>query len=195
MDEPVFELTTKIPKDKLVYTICNFYRTMSHKKIRLARETADDIIFEDYDPLVKIDNVYGISKISVHTYKKKENKHVFFDSVNITFADEGATTKIMWYVGLGFKRWHLLGLVYLLIVFLASTYFAWIICPADSPWHRYCFTLAFPSFLFLFIWPMYYIIFKRKGKKLNSHPDTQKYRKDFEEFIRKKEKELLSERY
>ena len=183
------ELSTKISKEKLVYTICNFYWMMGHKRIRLVRETEDDINYEDYEPTKKIDNIYGISRISVSTYKKKENNHVFFDSVNISFEKDGFETELLWFVAVGFKNWHLLGLPYLLIVFIAATYFAWIICPSDSPWHRYCFIVAFPSFLFTFIWPLYYVIYKHKDNKIGSHPDTLRYRKEFEEFINKKEKE------
>ena len=192
MDESDLELSTRIPKEKLVYTICDFYWTMGHKRIRLVRQTEDDINYEDYDPTKRIENIYGISRISVSTNKKKENNYVFFDSVNIIFEEDGFNTKLKWYVGLGFKKWHLLGLPYFLIVFMVSTHFAWIICPSDSPWHRYCFMVAFPSFLFIFIWPVYYIVLKRKANKLDSHPDTLKYRGEFEELIHRKEKELRS---
>jgi hypothetical protein len=192
MRRPDLEIKTKISKIDLVYTICDFYWTKDHRTIKLVRETEDDISYEDYEPSKRIDNIDGITEISVHTHNKKENKYVFFDSVNIAFSKAGIETKLVWYLSLGLKKWHLLGLPYFLIVFIAATHFAWIICPSDSPWHRYCFMVAFPSFLFIFIWPVYYIVLKRKANKLDSHPDTLKYRKEFEELIRRKEKELRS---
>ena len=199
MDYPIhnsdLNLSTKIPKEKLVYTICDFYWTMGHKAIKLGKETEDHFNYEDYDPLKKIENVDRITEICVSTYKKKENNHVFFDSVNIAFEKDGFETKLLWFAAAGFKNWHLLGIPYVLIVFIAATYFAWIICPSDSPWHRYCFIIAFPTLLFVFIWPLYYVIFKYKDKKIGSHPDTLKYRKEFEELIHRKEKELRSKRY
>jgi len=192
MSEPILELRTKISKEKLVYTICDFYWTMGHKTIKLGRGFDDDINYENYDPVRRIGNTSDISEISVQTYKKKQNKHVFFDSMNINFTEDGFERKIIWDVDLGFREWHL---VYAFIAFFATTYLSWIICPSDSPWHRYCFIFSFPIFFIVLIWLLYYYLFKYKANKLDSHPDTQKYKTDFEEFIRKKEKELLSERY
>ncbi|WP_321430251.1 hypothetical protein [uncultured Methanolobus sp.] len=192
MNEAVLELTTKIQKEKLVYAICDFYWTMGHKTIKLGRESNDDIDYENYDPVEGIGNTGNISEIRVHTYKKKKNKYVYFDSVIVTFVNEGFKTKLIWDVDKGFREWEL---IYLILCFFATSHFSWNVCPPDSSWHRYCFVLSFPVFFFVLVWPMYYFMFKYQIKKLNSHPSTLKYRSDFEDFIHRKEKELLSERY
>ena len=166
MNEAVLELTTRIQKEKLMYAICDFYWTMGHRTIKLARESNDDIDYENYNPVEGIGNTSNISEISVHTYKKKKNKYVYFDSIDVTFVEERFKTKLIWDVDQGFREWHL---IYVVLCFFATTYLAWIICPSDSTWHRYCFALSFPVFFFVLLWPIYYFEFKYKIKKLDSH--------------------------
>jgi hypothetical protein len=190
------ELTTKIPIEKLVPAICEFYWAIGHKTIKIIRGSDDNKTSDDYDSTKEIRNIEEITEISVHTYRKNENYHVFFDSVNIALAKRGSVTQVMWNVDLGFRIGHLIYVIYFIISFVVPYYCALNMCPVDyhSPWYRYCFVLYFTFFGTILVLPMYYLI-DRKIKKLESHPSTERYKRDFEEFIHKKEKEFLSERY
>jgi hypothetical protein len=188
------ELTTKIPKEKLVPAICEFYWDMGHKKIVLTRGPDDDETLEEYGPVKGIENIGQISGISVLTHKQKRKK-LGFGSVQIIIKEGTFETKVIWHAGMG-RRVLILVLAYLVVSVIASAYYTWNLCPIHyhSPWHRYCAALLFAVFFLILNSPIYFL-FNRKIKKINSHPSTERYKTDFEEFIRKKEKELLSERY
>ncbi|WP_407355728.1 hypothetical protein [Methanolobus sp. WCC5] len=186
------ELTTRIPKEKLVPAICDFYWDMGHKKIVLTRGSDVDETLEDYDPVKGIENIGQISEISVLTRKQKRKK-LGFGSVQINIKGGIFEIKITWGVEMKRRVFHLYA-VYVLVSFIVSIYYGWNMCPIDSFWRKYCAALFATAFIFILILPAYYS-FNRSIEKINSHPSTERYKTDFEEFIRKKEKELLSERY
>jgi len=164
---------------------------MGHKTIKIYRGGDGDSNSEDYNFEDGIVNTDDISRISVHTYKKSENKQVF-DSVNVTI-DEGIFERsIIWKVDIGLKAWHLICLVFLTIAYIVSAYYSWNICPNDYLWGRYCFALCV-AFSFVIPLLLVYALLIRSFEKVYSHPDTQKYRREFEEFIKQKEKEMLLE--
>ncbi|AFV25281.1 hypothetical protein Mpsy_3082 [Methanolobus psychrophilus R15] len=184
------ELITKIPKEKLVPAICEFYWAMGHKTVRLIRGSGDDKTYEDYSPVKGVKNAGEVSGIVVVTHKQRE---LGFGSVQITIKEGIFETKIMWGVDMKNGVFHLYAM-YVLVSFIVSIYYGWNMCPIDSFWRKYCAALFATAFIFILILPAYYS-FNRSIKKINSHPSTERYKTDFEEFIRKKEKELLSERY
>ncbi|MEZ5336364.1 MAG: hypothetical protein R2741_14610, partial [Methanolobus sp.] len=61
MEEAILELRTKIPKEKLVYSICEFYRRMGHRKIKLISKSEDNIISEDYTSSDEIETAGNLS--------------------------------------------------------------------------------------------------------------------------------------
>jgi hypothetical protein len=184
------ELITKIPKEKLVPSICEFYWAMGQKTVRLIRGPNDDTTYEDYSPVKGVKSTGEVSGIVVMTHKQKE---LIFGSVQITIKEGIFETKIMWDVDMKLRVFHLYA-VYVLVSLIVSIYYGWNMCPIDSFWRKYCAALFMTAFIFILILPAYYS-FNRSIEKINSHPSTERYKTDFEEFIRKKEKEFLSERY
>ena len=187
MEKTFLELTTKIPKEKLVYTVCEFYWEMGHREIKLFWNEDDSLTSLNYEPLKRFKKLDELSNISVHI-NKKTNRELFFDNVNVSIEKEVFKTRLLWDVDLRFRKWHLVFIVYLIVAFVFSLYSAWNICPVDLPLRRYCFALS-SSFIFVVLFLPLYYLFKHLFKKLKSHPSTIKYAKDFEEFIRNKEKE------
>jgi hypothetical protein len=92
-----------------------------------------------------------------------------------------------WYIGYGYRDWQM---IYFLVAVLAGFYYIHHFgVPADT-WIKYKATLVSIA------WALpVYLLAKRRPKKFERHPSIEQYKTDFEEFIRKKEKELLSERY
>ena len=191
MNEAVLELTTKIPKANLVYGTCEFYWNMGHKTIKLFRPSGEDFTSEDFKLGKSIENIDKIYNISVRINKKKENRNLFFDTVNVAISENSFETQVTWDVDFQLKAWHLFPALYLIAALIISLYYAWDICPSDLILRRYCFALASAIFFVIQVWPLYYL-FKHKMEKLVSHPSTEKYKKDFEDFIHRKEKELRS---
>lgn len=107
LENPILELTTKIPKEKILYAICEFYRKMGHREILLIKESDDDINYEDYNPLNLIGNTIEITRISVIVSKlcKKENE-LKFDSIQIKIEDDVLNNKIQWNVDSRIKAIH-----------------------------------------------------------------------------------------
>ncbi|WP_440948222.1 hypothetical protein ACSAZL_08320 [Methanosarcina sp. T3] len=174
------EIITKIPIDKLVNIICNFYWDIGHKSIKIIRNPSDLETYIDYSPDKKFEKLDEIRKISVATYKKKENKQKF-DSVIIHFEeDKSNKTKILWETSFGFKTWNT---IYIIIAFFIGLDFA-------GKQHT---TGLMAMFLLLLI-PLYLAISFRI-KRIEKHPSVKKCKKEFEELIRKKERELFPDDY
>lgn len=200
----VSKLITKIPIEKLVPAICEFYWDMGHKKIKLTRgpriftgEQNDltlnsdiKLTVEDYDPVKGIENIGKISQVSVLTQKQKELK---ICSVQIAIEAGIFETKTSWYVAMK-ERVYYLYAVYFVVSALVSLYYAVNMCSGAGYWERPCGIFFLTLFLVILALPAFYS-YERAIDKVDSHPSTEKYRKDFEEFIRKMEKEFLSERY
>ena len=169
------ETVTKIPMSKLVYIICEFYRSTGHEKITL--EKANSYLY--YNPEVKLKAPEQIKEIRVST-RKGPNKQKF-DSVYFNFEQiEGSKIKIVGHVGFGFKIWDT---IYILIALLITAAYAL------KPFTTGRGSMYF--FIFLFI-PLY-IIGSLRMKRVAKHPSVERYKKEFEELIRKKENEIFSD--
>ena len=91
-------------------------------------------------------------------------------------------TKMEWNVGFGFKDWQIL---YAIIAFFIGLYYAG--KPEISG------SMAGLILIALLV-PLYYFGFRRI-RKFEGHPSIEKFRAEFENHIREKEKELYSERH
>jgi hypothetical protein len=167
------EIITQIPMEKLVYVICEFYWNMGHKKITLKSENYHLY----YNPEAKLKYPEKIKKIRVST-RKNPNKQKF-DSVYFNFEQiDGNKIKILEHMGFGFKIWDS---IYMLIALLLTAAYA--LRP---------FTTGRGSmYVFLFLLIPVYIVGSLRIKRIAKHPNVEKYKTEFKEHIRKKEKELF----
>lgn len=188
LEEALLGVTTRIPKEKTVHSICDFYWTMGHKKIRLIRLSDDKKTYEDYDPAKGIEMAGEIQGIAVLTNKSHKN-NLKFGSVQITLQGSSFDTKIMWDVDIRLSAWHVVGVVYLIFALIVPTFYAYYnICPTNYIWRRYC-SAIIGGVICGVSFKLMYDSFERNVEKLKSHPDTQKYKTEFEEFMKKEEKE------
>lgn len=188
MEIPILELTTKIPKEELVYNVCEFYRGMGHREIILIKESDDDIKFEDYDPLNITGNTAEITCISV-LISKIHKRELKFDSVQISIEDKVLNNNIQWTVDTRIKTIHAMTVIFLAIGFVATVIYGYHnIYPGNRFLSRYVTALLCAIIFTLLIYSSLYLVWL-KFEKIKSHPSTIKYAKDFEEFIQNKEKE------
>ncbi|ETA68623.1 hypothetical protein V7O61_11945 [Methanolobus sp. WCC1] len=190
LENPILELTTKIPKEKILYAICEFYRKMGHREILLIKESDDDINYEDYNPLNLIGNTIEITRISVIVSKlcKKENE-LKFDSIQIKIEDDVLNNKIQWNVDSRIKAIHVITVIFLAIGLVATVIYGYHnIYPENRFLSRYATGLLAGVTLGPVIYFLFYLLYL-KVEKIKSHSGTIKYAKDFEEFIRYKEEE------
>mgnify|MGYP001440686017 CR=1 FL=1 len=177
-----YEITTKIPRENLLYIICNFYWNMGHKSIMFTENPEVHQSYMYYNPTLEIENAGKNKKISVSTHKKKENKQKF-DSVVVNFEKEGiGKTKINWRVAFGYKDWQF---IYFIVAFFIGLHYAG--KPYISGFMGTLITIAL-------IIPVFYWIFYRI-KKLENHPSIERYKKEFKEMIRQKEREMFPDDY
>jgi hypothetical protein len=192
-----YEIITRIPIKKLVDIICEFYWNIGHKTIILTGHLNDDEQgYEDYNPLKEIQNQDDVTKIIVHAHKE-EKKELKFDLVLIHIKREGFKTKITWKVD---KRFGIYVYIYVASAFIISFYGGLELSPEYNPdlsaylIRKYTFGLYFILiFAVLIISPYYAYYFQIKW--INSHQSTEKYKLEFEQHIREKERELLPGRY
>ncbi|AFV22347.1 hypothetical protein Mpsy_0134 [Methanolobus psychrophilus R15] len=116
-------------------------------------------------------------EITVSTHKKRENKQVF-DSVGMVLEETIFGTKINWSLDYELKIWQF-------IYCLLALGFGFVYMEA--------FFLGIIVAILLWI-PMFYVI-KYRAKKGESNPNTERYKTEFEEFIRNKEKEMFLDDY
>jgi hypothetical protein len=188
-----YEILTRFPIKKLVNIICKFYWSKGHKTITLIRHLNDgDKTYEDYNPLTEIENPDSVSQINVHTRKEKK-KELKFDLILIEIKKETFKTKITWNVDIGSGTRVI---IYVAFAFITSFYCALKLSPEHDPdlttylIRKYTFGLyAVLIFAVLTITPYYAYYFKIRW--INSHQSTEKYKMEFEQHIREKEKELF----
>lgn len=174
------EVITKIPMSMLAYSICDFYWDKGHKSIRIIEDPKNLDTYTEYKPDVEFENIKKIKKISVATHKKKENKQKF-DSVIIHFEKSNVdNTKILWKTSFGFK---MLDFIYIGVSFLIGLYVA------GKP-HT---TGLSAFFVFVLLLIPFYLILSLRVKKIENDPNIEKYKKEFEEYIREKEEENFSD--
>ena len=190
MKEAVLELTTKIPKEKLVYTICEFYWDIGHNEIELIKEDGNDIYSEEYTPLEVIGNTSDVSGISIFIPKNDKRK-LEFDFITISIKDIAFENKILWGVDLKIKIVHIFFAVCLVVAFIATIIYGYHnIYPTNHFLSRYG-TALFAALIFVPLIRLLCYLFERKIERIQSHPTTIKYKNHFEEHIREKEKKSL----
>lgn len=176
------EIVTRIPIDQLVTIICTFYWQLGHKSIRVIRDPKDFDTYINYHPDKNIDKLDTIKKISIATYKKKENKQKF-DSVIIHLdKDETNKSRIHWKTSFGFKTWNY---AYIIVALILGFVFA-------GNFHTTGLMTVYLIILSLF--PMFFISSFRI-RKVAKDPSVEKYKNEFKEHIQKKERELLHDGY
>jgi hypothetical protein len=148
MNKAILELTTKIPKEKLVYAICEFYWNAGHNQIKLIRETEDSIKSEDYDPTELIENTQNISEISV-LISNDFKRELEFDFVTISIEDGNFGTNIIWDIDVKIKVIHVIFIVGIIIAFVATIIYGYHnIYPTNRVLSRYC-TVLFAAIIFV----------------------------------------------
>ncbi|AFV22348.1 hypothetical protein Mpsy_0135 [Methanolobus psychrophilus R15] len=201
MGGTLIELTTTIPKEKLVSSICKFYWDMGHKTISIYGEMQGDNNHVYYDPAYEIIDVSKCKRINVSTETEKDNKPVF-DSIEITIEEAKFETKIKWSVDFELKsRWvSILFIVPFLIATYRSTVFE-LERESELLGGRAEGLVYFVYFLIILgisLIPWYTlvnILNKHNLKKYGSHSSIERYKTEFEELISKTEKENNIEKY
>ncbi|QLC49688.1 hypothetical protein HWN40_05195 [Methanolobus zinderi] len=177
-----FETIIRIPKEKLIYIICDFYWNKNYRTIYIMKDPKDYGNFIHYYPSLNIEGTSEIKQISVTTYKKDENKQVF-DSVNVIFKEEWLDkTQMEWYADFGFKNWQIL---YAIVAFFIGLYHAGKTEISGSMAGLILIALLVPILFLAFL----------RAKKFEGHPSIENFRAEFENHIREKENELYYERY
>ncbi|MDK2825467.1 MAG: hypothetical protein PWQ63_1568 [Methanolobus sp.] len=176
------EIVTKIPIYQLVTIICTFYWQLGHKSIMVIRDPNDFDTYVNYHPDKNIDKLDTIKKISISTYKKKENKQKF-DSVIIHLdKDETNKSRIHWKTSFGFKSWNY---VYIIVALILGFVYV-------GKLHT---TGLMTVYLFILsLFPMF-LISSFRIRKVAKDPSVEKYKREFKEHIQKKERELLHDGY
>jgi hypothetical protein len=197
MEVPEFtelELTTKIPKERLVYAICEFYWNIGHKEIELIRGTGNNIKSEEYAPSEIIANIPAISVISIILSKDCKGK-LEFDFITISIEDTVFERKILWGVDQKIKIIHVIFAAFIVVAFIATIIYGYHnIYPTNHFLSRYG-TALFAVLIFVPLIKLLYYLFERRIERVQLHPTTVKCKKDFEDFIHRREKELRSENY
>jgi|GEM_PF-3077330 len=194
MNEAVLELKTKIPKERLVYDICEFYWNIGHNEIELIKGVGNDIKSEEYAPSEIIGNIPAISGISIFISKDCKEK-LEFDFITISIEDAVFERKILWGVDQKIKIVHVIFVAFFVVAFIATIIYGYHnIYPTNHFLSRYG-TALFAALIFVPLIRLLYYLFERKIERVQSHPTTVKCKNDFEGFIHRKEKELRSENY
>jgi hypothetical protein len=194
MNEAVLELTTKIPKERLVYAICDFYWSIGHNEIELIKGVGNDINSEEYAQSDLIENVSSISEISILISKDCKEK-LEFDFITISIEDTVFERKILWGVDQKIRIMHVIFAAFFVVSFIATIIYGYHnIYPTNHFLSRYG-TALFAVLIFVPLIKLLYYLFERKIERVQSHSTTAKYKRDFEDFIHRKEKELNSESY
>ncbi|MBP2029400.1 hypothetical protein J2755_000320 [Methanohalophilus levihalophilus] len=182
-----FEIKTRIPLNKLVNIIGDFYWNRGYKTGRIKiinpnKEEKEGIrhpqyTYKDYTPDFNLDDTDEIVNMSFGT-DKKPNKQPF-DSIYLEF-DEGLNSvNIRGNFGIGFKKRHFILLIF---AFFTTTYYAGL--PLTSGFGSTVFFLLLVFLIFVFYF--------RRVRKVAKKPVIGIFKKEFEEHIRQKEKELTS---
>ncbi|TQD28436.1 hypothetical protein [Methanolobus vulcani] len=187
-----FEVVTRIPKEKLIHIISSFYQNLGYTLINLRLQNPikeEDYDFIRYEPDFKVDAKYSIDEIHVDTYETKNRRK--FDKIKFRFESlppQKTIIKVNFEIFV-LPIWFML---YLLIALLVGLYFTHISYDNYPYTAKYIGALAFvliliPGIIIVELFRM------PKLKKLKKHPDFMRYKYEFEEHIRLKERELFPE--